>query len=113
MLCFMVKFIIIIINLPSKGLITNVSIAKRKNLEDVHNVANLSDSDPVWDIIAYYLGQFCMTLTLICSPEVIVIGGGISKRKILFKKIRENFKTLLNGYLVHEKLESMQKESLL
>ncbi len=83
-----------------------MSIAKRKHLDDVHKVADLPDSDPVWDIIAFYLGQFCMTLTLVCSPEVIVIGGGIARRKILFDKIRENFKTLLNGYLVHEKLES-------
>jgi len=51
-------------------------------------VKNISDDDEIWDLIAHYLSVFCANLTYICSPEVIVIGGGIMNRKILFDKIR-------------------------
>jgi hypothetical protein len=39
-------------------------------------------------------------LTLVCSPEVIVISGGVLKRgHVLFPLIRKKTVALLNGYV--------------
>lgn len=48
-----------------------------------------------------------MNIALLTSAEVIVIGGGVMKRDILYPKIREKFKTNLNGYVQHERLNSI------
>lgn len=58
----------------------------------------------MWGIIANYLAQMCRTLTCLLTPEVIVIGGGILNRGILYPMIREEFKKLMNGYLVNPRL---------
>jgi len=40
-----------------------------------------------------------MNIALLTSAEVIILGGGVMKRDILYDKIRSKFKTNLNGYL--------------
>jgi fructokinase len=81
-----------------EGMVASRSIAARTGLDrrDVHTI---TDEDPVWDTIAHYLAYLCMNLTLTVSPEVIVIGGGISKREKLFVLIREKFETFMNHYV--------------
>lgn len=56
-------------------MVTNVSIAKRKKLDDVFELENLSDEDEVWDLVGHYLSVFCANIAYICSPEVIILGG--------------------------------------
>lgn len=73
------------------------------------DLPKVPDSDPVWDVIADYLSQICMNIVLLTSAEVIVIGGGVMKRDILYPKIREKFKSNLNGYVQHERLNSKFK----
>lgn len=75
-----------------EGTITNVAIAKRLNLNDVSEVANLSDDHEIWDLVGFYLGTMCANLYLSLSLQKIVIGGGVMKRgEVLFKKVRHHF----------------------
>jgi fructokinase len=55
----------------------------------------------VWGLVAFYLAQLCLNITLLLSPEVIVIGGGIMKRKLLYGLIQQEFIRLLGGYVEH------------
>jgi len=64
----------------------------------------VDDSHPAWDIEAFYLANLCMTLATIVSPHVIVLGGGVLKRSILFQKTREQLVKLNNGYLRSDRL---------
>jgi len=60
---------------------------------------DLGDDDPIWDHAANALANLCVTLALVTSVEKIVLGGGIMNREILFDKIRNRTRELLNGYL--------------
>lgn len=59
---------------------------------------NVSLSDPVWDIMAYYLAQAVIQTTLIIRPDKIVFGGSVVNTKLL-EKIRNNVRELLDGYV--------------
>lgn len=71
---------------------------------DFTALAEIPDDSPVWQLVGYYLAQLCLNITLMVSPEVIVIGGGILNRKLLYPIIRKEFITLLAGYVEHEML---------
>ena len=55
-------------------------------------------SDPVWDIMSYYVAQAALQVTLILRPDKIVFGGGVTSEKFL-EKVRRDFAKLLNGYV--------------
>lgn len=59
----------------------------------------LSEEDPSWEIEAYYLAQALMAYTLVLSPEMIILGGGVMKQEHLLKKIHNSFLEQLNGYV--------------
>lgn len=71
-----------------EGMVGNRSIAARTGI-DRHNLHTIHDSDPIWPTLAHYLAHLCANLLFTVSPEVIVIGGGLSKRPILLQLIRE------------------------
>lgn len=79
------------------------ALAARKKIPPAA-LADLPDSDPLWDIEAFYLGYLCATVTLMVSPEVIVFGGGIPRRLSLYPKIRANCVEMLNGYVASDKV---------
>lgn len=60
---------------------------------------NISPDHEVWDYIAYYLAQACLNYTMILSPDLILLGGGVMKQSHLFPKIRRQFKDLLAAYI--------------
>lgn len=60
--------------------------------------------------MAFYLAQLCLNITLLISPEVIVIGGGVMNRKLLFGLIHKEFIRLLSGYVDHPLLSSRISE---
>ena len=91
-----------------EGLCTNNSIAARKNVK-IEDLPNIPDTDPVWPLIAHYLAQAIVNLTLILSPERVVIGGGVMNRKILMPMIHKEFVVLLNGYVRHPLLEKPEE----
>ena len=65
----------------------------------------MGDDHKVWDLVAHYIAICCMNITLLSSPEVIVIGGGVMNRAVLFPKIRTAFFKMMNGYIIHERME--------
>lgn len=72
--------------------------AERAGVEP-SKLVGVSDQHPMWDDIAYYLAQLCLTITYVASPHVIVLSGGVMKRTILFPKIRAYFLSLNEGYI--------------
>lgn len=61
----------------------------------------LEEDHVVWEYVADYIGQALMSFNLILSPEIILVGGGVSQQKHLFPKIRKAFKKNMNGYMDH------------
>jgi len=50
-------------------------------------------------VVGYYLANLCLTISLMNSVEVIILGGGVMNRSILYPIIRNEFRRLLNGYV--------------
>ncbi|WP_297077097.1 fructokinase ScrK [uncultured Enterococcus sp.] len=61
-------------------------------------------TDPVWDILAYYLAQAVIQATLITRPDKIVFGGSVVN-DVLLTKIREKTAEMLNDYVELPPLE--------
>ena len=61
-------------------------------------------SNPVWDIMSYYVAQAALQATLILRPDKIVFGGGVTSEQFL-EKVRRDFKSLLNDYVHVPSLE--------
>lgn len=79
--------------------------AERAGVMDPKLLATkVGDDDPVWDDVAYYLAQLCVTVCYVASPHVIVLSGGVMKRAVLFDKIRKQFETLNEGYIAADKI---------
>ncbi|AWW99412.1 fructokinase ScrK [Oenococcus oeni] len=60
---------------------------------------NISDDDPVWDIIAYYIAQAAWSATLSFRQDKIIFGGSVSSRPGLLYKARQQFEQMSNDYL--------------
>lgn len=85
-------------------MVSNVSIAKRLG-KTVHDLPKVEQDHEVWQTTAYYLAQLCLNLTLIASPEVIVLGGGVMNQPTLLPHIHTKFTELLNNYVDHPRLK--------
>jgi fructokinase len=59
----------------------------------------LDPDHPFRAILADYLGQVCATLVLVCSPERIVIGGGVMTGGLLHAGIEAAMMKWLGGYV--------------
>ncbi|GAB5368742.1 hypothetical protein AAMO2058_001346100 [Amorphochlora amoebiformis] len=70
-----------------EGMANSQAIADRLGIPK-SDLRNVSDDHPIWDLHAYYLAQLCMSITFLMSPEVIVLGGGVMNREVLYPKIR-------------------------
>nr|CCA19362.1 unnamed protein product [Albugo laibachii Nc14] len=81
-----------------EGMVGNRSIAARTGV-DRHNLHTIPDSDSIWPTLAHYLAHLCANLLFTVSPQVIVIGGGLSKRPILLQLLRQKFETIVNDYV--------------
>jgi fructokinase len=81
-----------------EGLISAGAIAARLNMA-AKDLKDLPDTHEVWDIVGFYLANLCISLTLIASPEVIVVGGGVLKRLAIYPHIKAHFEQLLNKYV--------------
>ncbi|EGG23234.1 hypothetical protein DFA_05366 [Cavenderia fasciculata] len=81
-----------------EGLVSTGAIAKRLGVSP-DKLAMIPDDDPVWSIVGHYLAQLCANLILISSPEIIVLGGGVMNRSVLFPIIGTQVLKILNGYI--------------
>ena len=64
----------------------------------------VSQSNHVWDIMAYYVAQAAIQATLTFRPAKIIFGGGVVSEQFL-KKVRFEFSKQLNGYIEIKNLE--------
>ncbi|HEX9733666.1 MAG TPA: ROK family protein [Thermoanaerobaculia bacterium] len=59
----------------------------------------LPDDHPAWDLEAEYLAAAAVNLTVVLSPQRVVLGGGVMERAQLYPKIRRRTRERLNGYV--------------
>lgn len=55
-------------------------------------------TDHVWDIMAYYVAQAAVDVTVILRPDRLIFGGGVVSEGFL-KKVRHQFTGMFNDYL--------------
>ncbi|URZ87927.1 fructokinase ScrK [Floricoccus penangensis] len=65
---------------------------------------NVPRTDPVFDVLAYYLAQAIIQVTLIVRPEKVVFGGSVVDEELLVK-VRQQFKELFDDYVELPPLE--------
>lgn len=65
---------------------------------------NVPRTDPVFDVLAYYLAQAVIQVTLIVRPEKVVFGGSVVDEDLLVK-VRQQFKELFDDYVELPPLE--------
>ncbi|HVO69449.1 MAG TPA: ROK family protein, partial [Aggregatilineaceae bacterium] len=62
---------------------------------------------PAWDLEAYYLAHALVDIMCTLSPQGIILGGSVMHQQQLFPLIRRKVHALLNDYLVHPRLETL------
>lgn len=60
---------------------------------------DLPDGHPAWNLEAEYLALALTGFICTLSPQRIVLGGGVMRRRLLFPRIRARVLKLLNGYV--------------
>eukprot|EP01113_Clastostelium_recurvatum_P027673 TRINITY_DN3342_c0_g2_i1.p1 TRINITY_DN3342_c0_g2~~TRINITY_DN3342_c0_g2_i1.p1 ORF type:complete len:324 (+),score=39.02 TRINITY_DN3342_c0_g2_i1:31-1002(+) len=88
-----------------EGMVSNGSLASRLGLP-AEELPKVPDDHPVWETVGFYLAHLCTTLVLTVSPEVIVLGGGVMNRSILYPIVQRTARALLNGYIASPVFES-------
>lgn len=68
---------------------------------------DLADRPEVWDLQAWYIAQALASYTMILSPEMFILGGGVSHQKQIFPLIRKYYAEFVNGYLKTKQLEDL------
>lgn len=58
----------------------------------------IPEDHPAWELQAKYLAYGCVNLTAAWSPDVIIIGGGVSQKAGLIDRIRAEFEKLAGDY---------------
>jgi fructokinase len=68
----------------------------------------LSGESDVWELESEYLALGLMNIISTLSPELIILGGGVSKQPALLPLIRRRLPELLGGYFSAPELTSAQ-----
>ncbi|MGX6961343.1 ROK family protein [Vagococcus xieshaowenii] len=84
-----------------EGLVAGPALEKRTGKKGIEVKAN----DEVWQIQAHYIAQALMNYTLILSPEIIILGGGVMHQKQLFPLIRQEFQKIVAEYVAYPDLD--------
>lgn len=88
-----------------EGLASGPALERRWNARGEH----LPADHTAWDLEAYYLAVALESIMCILSPQGIVLGGSVPLRQPqLFPLIRRKVHDLLNGYLVHPRLDTLE-----
>ncbi len=59
----------------------------------------LVENDAFWEIEAYYIAQGVYNTTLLFSPDIIILGGGVINQRHILPKVHSTFFELMNGYV--------------
>ncbi len=78
-----------------EGLAAGPTITKRWR----RSPYRLPETHKAWDIEAFYIAHALVNITMLLSPQKIIIGGGLMHRTFLYQKINTMFQTLVNGYI--------------
>jgi fructokinase len=78
-----------------EGLAAGPAIAERSGVE---RAEQLNENHPAWPMIAHYLGQMAVNLACVYSPEILILGGGISLRKGMIAMVKQAAEQEMNGY---------------
>jgi len=60
--------------------------------------SKLPDDHPAWELQGKYLALGCIDLTAAWSPDIIILGGGVSQKSGLIDRVRAEFESLSGGY---------------
>jgi len=89
-----------------EGLVTGPAIAARTGVP----ADRLPADHPVWETVAFALGQLAHVLVLATAPRRILIGGGvIAERRYLFERVREELRASLAGYRHAAELDDLNR----
>lgn len=58
----------------------------------------IPDHHIAWELEAKYLALGCVNLTAAWSPDLIILGGGVSQKPGLIERVRAEFDLLAGGY---------------
>jgi fructokinase len=78
-----------------EGMVSGPALAARAG----RPAEDISDTDPLWDLATHYLAHGLADLTLVLSPEVIVLGGGVMQRPGLLGRVGDRLDDSLAGYV--------------
>ena len=85
-----------------EGMASGTSIEQRTTIPG----QDLPSDHPLWDFEADYIAQCVHNTTLMLSPDIIILGGGVLRNPHLIYKVRDSFTKHLNSYVKTPKLES-------
>ena len=83
-----------------EGLAGGPALAKRWG----QAAETLPPDHPAWRLEAHYIALAVANLTLVLSPQRIVIGGGVLQHTGLLERVRSEVRELLNGYVQSEQI---------
>ena len=63
------------------------------------HASELADDHPAWDLEADYLAQGIMNYILTVSPQIVIVGGGLMHKELLYPMIRKKVQQKLNSYI--------------
>jgi len=66
---------------------------------------SLPADHPAWELLGFYLAHLCLSATMLFSPHIIVMGGGVMKSQPLLPAVRRWTQRLLAGYVQLSTLE--------
>lgn len=67
---------------------------------------DIPETDAFWESEAFYIAQCVYNTTLMISPDVIVLGGGVMQQAHMLERVRKTFKTLMNEYVKTPEIEN-------
>lgn len=65
----------------------------------------MSENDIFWEIEADYIAQCVYNTTLMLSPELIILGGGVMQQEHMIQRVRQFFEEKMNSYVTYPKAE--------
>jgi fructokinase len=83
-----------------EGLAAGPALAKRWG----QPAETLPPDHPAWQLEAHYVALAVVNLTLVLSPQRIVIGGGVMQQAGVIEMVRREVVQLLNGYLQSDRI---------
>jgi fructokinase len=84
-----------------EGMASGIAIERRWGVE----ASLLPANHPAWDLESNYLALALANIIAICSPESIVVGGGVLSADGLIEKVRELTRRYLAGYFSSPELD--------